>query len=73
MRPGQLTPENESGYEEYCDAVGGFNEAGAINPGKRTCWSSPWPARGCFNEAGAINPGKHCDLAENTSARMRLQ
>ena len=35
MRPGQLTPENTSESEQSTYMTKGFNEAGAINPGKR--------------------------------------
>ena len=35
MRPGQLTPENEQRFHAIFVAEPGFNEAGAINPGKR--------------------------------------
>ena len=36
----------------------GFNEAGAINPGKRVVPESDQRSQIRFNEAGAINPGK---------------
>ena len=36
MRPGQLTPENDVVRIESGLRRGGFNEAGAINPGKRS-------------------------------------
>ena len=35
MRPGQLTPENESPSTETPPESHCFNEAGAINPGKQ--------------------------------------
>ena len=38
MRPGQLTPENLQAFEELPTTAAqtlGFNEAGAINPGKQ--------------------------------------
>ena len=35
MRPGQLTPENESRKNERSRRLSRFNEAGAINPGKQ--------------------------------------
>ena len=35
MRPGQLTPENAFQIGDVRLGYGGFNEAGAINPGKR--------------------------------------
>ncbi len=38
-----------------------FNEAGAINAGKRLNSASIWPIWAGFNEAGAINAGKHED------------
>ena len=35
MRPGQLTPENSAQDGHFdSEALPGFNEAGAINPGK---------------------------------------
>ena len=34
MRPGRLTPENESHLLRFSARLDGFNEAGAINPGK---------------------------------------
>ena len=52
MRPGQLTPENAAACRTEVPAPTGFNEAGAINPGKPPRHFSR------FNEAGAINPGK---------------
>ena len=35
MRPGQLTPENLLSFDGLDFPHCGFNEAGAINPGKR--------------------------------------
>ena len=34
MRPGRLTPENRRGWQQNGAHCRGFNEAGAINPGK---------------------------------------
>ena len=34
MRPGRLTPENRVGIASRYRGIDGFNEAGAINPGK---------------------------------------
>ena len=58
MRPGRLTPENSLILIIVIRKRIGFNEAGAINPGKpaRDVTTSRLPIG--FNEAGAINPGK---------------
>ena len=58
MRPAQLTPENLRALPRSEVALRDFNEAGAINAGKRIGkfrinWDN-WN----FNEAGAINAGK---------------
>ena len=58
MRPGQLTPENVKNSPRPNSARDGFNEAGAINPGKPRVISISVPFSASFNEAGAINPGK---------------
>ena len=59
MRPGQLTPENRSEASTLLRTSGWrFNEAGAINPGKRKERLDMRRQASCFNEAGAINPGK---------------
>ena len=47
MRPGQLTPENPDGELAALERSDGFNEAGAINPGKHLqlqIWWIPLPA-----------------------------
>ena len=58
MRPGRLTPENLAHDEMEGDGTDGFNEAGAINPGKPDPPRLPVMGHSSFNEAGAINPGK---------------
>ena len=58
MRPAQLTPENAARCTARWACTTSFNEAGAINAGKRTTgWFRRSPRLG-FNEAGAINAGK---------------
>ena len=65
MRPAQLTPENQNIWKIGNPGLGNFNEAGAINAGKRA--RSPPRRRQArdFNEAGAINAGKQSDATYN--------
>ena len=59
MRPAQLTPENSRSWPSARRSAERFNEAGAINAGKRATRSTRSPSRWAgFNEAGAINAGK---------------
>ena len=58
MRPAQLTPENSGSPHRPHPALPGFNEAGAINAGKRRRAGRRYRASNRFNEAGAINAGK---------------
>ena len=58
MRPGRLTPENSLAAHGDRHRRAGFNEAGAINPGKQKVEAYQLPRKLSFNEAGAINPGK---------------
>ena len=74
MRPGQLTPENRIAARTMRIWSGGFNEAGAINPGKRPRRNSSFaPPQTSFNEAGAINPGKRPPRSGTSTAASRLQ
>ena len=61
MRPGRLTPENGPGLSGLSSPSPGFNEAGAINPGKPRRRMSLRGSPRRFNEAGAISPGKPFD------------
>ena len=70
MRPGQLTPENDALQSNYGLASDGFNEAGAINPGKRAWHPDGSYTIASFNEAGAINPGKLGDEALASGGRL---
>ena len=58
MRPAQLTPENAKNVIIDSEGSVRFNEAGAINAGKRWLLRLRFQRRQCFNEAGAINAGK---------------
>ena len=58
MRPAQLTPENKHMGKRRSKCLSCFNEAGAINAGKRVCIPEIGASGTCFNEAGAINAGK---------------
>ena len=73
MRPGQLTPEN-FGFIRVWNASGKrFNEAGAINPGKRCLLHTLFSGISSFNEAGAINPGKPAVPAMGLLTEAELQ
>ena len=63
MRPGQLTPENPPRSRSGWPDRDCFNEAGAINPGKRFRHRGRDRSGSRFNEAGAINPGKQAMAA----------
>ena len=74
MRPGQLTPENRYWRIGKRKETKCFNEAGAINPGKRAEIDAQELDFPSFNEAGAINPGKRQRsplFGEPQSASMR--
>ena len=71
MRPGQLTPENAGVTRMRRRSTLSFNEAGAINPGKRCPSSLRGLWTGGFNEAGAINPGKPGDRRVGVGFRGR--
>ena len=74
MRPGRLTPENLEGKAGTLRWCAGFNEAGAINPGKPTySMHKAEYDRDGFNEAGAINPGKPSSLSACSSRGIALQ
>ena len=61
MRPGQLTPENPIAEIEQIGGAAGFNEAGAINPGKRIA-----QVRRILDARASMRPGQL--TPENTAA-----
>ena len=66
MRPGQLTPENSAGCRSGGEMRWGFNEAGAINPGKRI-------EKSCstIDEYASMRPGQL--TPENVDQPRRLR
>ena len=73
MRPGQLTPENPASPQRFLPPSESFNEAGAINPGKRRASKRLRTCSRSFNEAGAINPGKRRGFPVMTEEQIWLQ
>ena len=65
MRPGQLTPENLDGHDLAVRSAIRFNEAGAINPGKRPRRAS-LPLRG----PASMRPGQL--TPENVRGRLSV-
>ena len=51
---------------------GRFNEAGALCPGKRACFTNTGKEREGFNEAGALCPGKRTRRADQGRRAARF-
>ena len=73
MRPAQLTPENPAASATPPRPDCHFNEAGAINAGKRHGQGRPSGAMSYFNEAGAINAGKLVRIVQTGRDDRQLQ
>ena len=63
MRPGHCAPEKEVGIRRDGRMKLGFNEAGALCPGKGIPGKCPGGSCRSFNEAGALCPGKGSHFA----------